>query len=419
MRFSILTLGTRGDVQPYIALSKELISRGHEVVICTGESFQDIIIKNGIEFYKAHSDLMSMLNTPEGKAVMSGGLKNFKAAMAYAKNVVNPAFRKTLDDFWEASKKTDAIIYHPKALAAPDICVKLNILCISMPPVPITYPISEFPCLAISANKNFGKAINKLTYKFMKIADASSMKEINDFRIKTLNLPKRKAGIYAYKINNKEIPIIYPISSYLFKDVHSWNDKVFLPGFFFLNDHELNLSPEIIDFINKGNKPIAISFSSMPLKNPDFFKQNLLKALKLSGDRTIVLTGNSEIYFENEPEIFCTKEAPHTKLFPLCKGVVHHGGVGTTASALYSGIPQQIIPFSVDQPFWASRLFKLGYALKPLYETSLNYKDLANAFINMSDKNIISKSKEISNMIINENGVKRAVDYIENIMSNF
>ena len=419
MRIAIFTLGSRGDVQPYVALGVEALKYNHQVVICTGESFKSFIEDNNIEFAKADLDLMALLQTKEGQEVFNNGTKHIIHAMKYAKEKVNPAYRKTMKQFYNCAKKADIIIYHPKSFGAQDIALKLDIPCICISPVPFIYPIEEFPNLAVYSQGSLGKFINKLTYIPIKYADASNIKEINDFRENILNMPHRKSGIYAYSINNKTIPIVYPISKYLFEDVKTWDNRVHLPGFVFLENKEETLDKEIYEFISKGSKPIVVSFSSMPLKNPSKFKETLIEALRESNNRAIVLTGVSGMNFENEELILAVSSAPHNLLFPLSKGIMHHGGVGTMASALKSGKPQLIMPFSVDQPFWANRLYKLGYAIKPLYEKSLTVEDLITSFKEMDKEENINNATEIMKKLNSENGNKNLIKYIENVYLNY
>ncbi|WP_270942171.1 glycosyltransferase [Romboutsia lituseburensis] len=419
MRIAIFTLGSRGDVQPYVALGVEALKYNHEVVICTGESFKSFIEDNNIEFAKADLDLMALLQTEEGQEVFNNGTKHIIKAMKYAKEKVNPAYRKTMEQFYNCAKNADIIIYHPKSFGAQDLALKLDIPCICISPVPFIYPIEEFPNLVVYSQGSLGKYINKLTYIPIKYADASNIKEINDFRKNVLNMPTRKSGIYAYNINNKPIPIVYPISKYLFEDVKTWDNRVYLPGFIFLENKEEKLDKEIYEFISKGSKPIVVSFSSMPLKNPHKFKETLVKALSKSNNRAIVLTGVSGMNFENEENILAVSSAPHNMLFPLSKGIMHHGGVGTMASALKAGKPQLIMPFSVDQPFWANRLYKLGYAIKPLSENSLTVEDLINSFKEMDKEEYINSATEIMKKLNSENGNENLIKYIENIYLNY
>lgn len=415
MRVCIMTLGSRGDVQPYVALGKELIKKGHTAVICTGGSFKQFVEENGVEFQETVSDLMAIATTPEGKAILEHPLKNMKLALRYSKDVINPAYRKTLDDFYNAAKNADMIVYHPKALGAVDIALSLDIPCVSMPPVPIIFPVSEFANLAVTY-KNLGPMLNKLTYKVNEKAELSQIKEINDFRAKTLGLRKRKTGIYSYTDGTNRIPIIYPISPSLFPGIKSWNKQVFLPGFLYLETGE-ELSNELIRFLKDGEKPIVISFSSMPLSAPERFIDKLMQALERTNERAVILTGNSGITGSSSKNCFFVQSAPHARLFPYVKGVVHHGGVGTMAAALKAGVPQQIIPFSVDQPFWAERLYRLGYGLKPLKEKTLSTDDLVDSFILMNDHEVQTRAKQIGSEIHAEKGNERIVEYLERLKS--
>lgn len=415
MRVCFLTLGSRGDVQPYVALSKGLIKNGHQATICTGESFQSFIESNGISYKKTTLDLMAISNTVEGKAVLESPLKNAGLAIRLFRDIIRPAYRKTMDDFYDGAKGSDIIVYHPKVFGAVDIAVSFDIPCVSMPPIPITYPITEFPNIAVSPTANFGNTINRMTYMVNQSAESSQIKDINDFRKKTLNLPKRKAGIYAFKRSGEEIPTVYSVSETLFPEVDSWSGHVVLPGFFFLNS-ESGLDSDLEAFLCDGKKPIAVTFSSMPLKNSDTFISKLEAALVATNNRAVVLSGNSGIVKSCNERIYVTKQAPHDLLFAKSKGAIHHGGVGTMAAALCAGIPQLVIPFSVDQPFWANRIYKLGCAIRPLREKTLTVADLSDALIGMDSSEIRQAAKDVGEKIRSENGVENAVGYLESLI---
>lgn len=415
MKVTFLTLGSRGDVQPYVALAKKLIENGNEALVCTGASFKRFIEENSVGFHEATADLMVILDSEEGKKVFNGGRFNIFNMLKFSKEVITPAFRKSMDDFLEASKGSDIIIYHPKALGAVDIAQHMNIPCICLPPVPIMYPITEFPNFAISADKSFGPFLNKLTYKATSLGEASYMKSINDFRKSSLNLPKRKAGEIAFKVNETNIPIIYPISPFLFNEIESWKDRVFLSGFFFLDIGETKLDNELENFIESGNPPIVVSFSSMPLKAPALFKEKLLKALKETDNRAVILTGTSGMTFENDDNIYAVEKAPHRLIFKKAKGIIHHGGVGTMSEALLSGVPQLIMPFTTDQPFWAHRLYSKGYAIKPLREKNLEVSAFIKALKEMENEKYIRNAINIKRIIESEDGLANAAKYVEKI----
>lgn len=418
MKLTILTLGTRGDVQPYIALGQKMQTYGHEVTIATGESFKCMIEAQGIKFIPTALDLMKIAQSPEGKKVLEQGIKDIKGALTYAKKVINPAYRKSLDDFWHASQNADILIYHPKVLGAVDIADALQIPAVCLSPVPIIYPIKEFPNLALAPKGNFGPFLNKLTYKLFGLAEKNNIKEINDFRQKTLKISKRKSGVFIEKNSfGREIPIIYPISPSLFSFVKSWDGHVYVPGFFFLEESGPSLSSDIIDFVQKGTPPIVISFSSMPVKNPETLKEKLCEALKQTDNRAIFITGNSGFENISNQDILVVPEAPHQLLFPLSKGVIHHAGAGTMAAVLKAGVPQLAIPYTADQPFWAHILLKNNLVPFVLTEDKLTVEHLVKALLFMESKTSKIAAQDIQNKIAQEDGVNHACAFLEKIAS--
>ncbi len=411
MRVCFLTLGTRGDVQPYIALAKYIIEQGHQAIICTSLSFKEMIEKEGVEYQKASLDYMEIAKTDIGKKVLENPLMNISSALKLAKEVINPGYQKSFIEFYNASLDADIIVYHPKVLVAVDIAEKLNIPCVNMALIPMIEPIKEFANIVISNNKSYGSFLNKLTYSVNKKSDSNYIKIINEFRSHTLNLKSRKAGAYAYYQDDKKIPIVYPISKALFEDVTSWNNNVYLSGFFFL-DTNATLSKKTQDFISENPNPIVVTFSSMPLKKPQKFIEILEESLEKTNNKAILLVGNSSIDFTSNNRIMITNSEPHSLLFDKAKAVIHHGGVGTTAAALIAGKPQIIFPFAVDQPFWAKRMYESGVALKQVKFRLLNSKIFTKMLQDIEDINIINKAIAFKEELEKENGVADALEYL-------
>lgn len=413
MNIIFLCLGSRGDVQPYVAIGKTATELGHKVTICTGKTFEKFVRENGLEFKECSLDLMAILQTKEGKQVFEEGMKHPVKALQYAKKVINPLYRKAMTEFYSACQTKDVIIYHPKAFGAVDIAEKLGILCISMPPIPIIYPIKSFPNLAITT-KNLGETLNKLTYMVAnKGAESNNINDINEFRVKELHLKKRKPGEYMIKRNGCIIPIIYPISKSLFLNIKEFEEPVYLSGFPVLEDGT-PIDEETEEFLKNGKPPIIVTFSSMPLKNPTAFVEKIAASLTSSGDRGIIITGNSGVTMSSNESILIKQFLPHDAVFKRAKGILHHGGVGTMAAALRSGIPQVIMPFNVDQPFWAKRLFDLGYSLKPLKESD-TVDEFVNRFYAMNQEDVIRQSQKIALILNQEQANHKAVSYIEKL----
>lgn len=423
MKTIFLCLGTRGDVQPYVAIGVAAKQAGHSVTICTGNLFRSFVEENGLLFTPCSLDFMEILQTPAGKEILETGTKHPIKAIKYANQVIRPLYRIAMKEFYEASKGMDVIIYHPKAYGAVDIAEKLGILCIPMPPVPILYPVSSFPNLAIST-KDLGKRLNRFTYLLVnKGAESNSIKDINAFRIDSLSLPTRKSGQYMLRRENESLPIIYPISPKLFSGVKEFTEgPVYLSGFPALPG-STSLDEETLEFLAKGAPPLVITFSSMPLRNPALFVDKLLYALEKSNHRAILLLGNSGMPLQAIQEascetILCKESLPHPAIFALAKGILHHGGVGTMAAALRSGKPQVIMPFQVDQPFWAKLLYQQGYCLKPLTEQDTKEVFLER-FLEMNSPETAAKAEEIARLLSTEDGNSNAVLQIEMLQKDW
>lgn len=142
------------------------------------------------------------------------------------------------------------------------------------------------------------------------------------------------------------------------------------------------------------------------------------ETLSLTGDRAILLTGSTGLTFEGYEHILTISSAPHDLLFEHAKGIVHHGGVGTMASALRSGKTQLIMPFGVDQPFWASRLYKMGITLQPLKEKELSVENLVSRFKAMNENSVQSPAQVIKSKMSTEHGCKATLDFIKQLIEN-
>ena len=408
MNITILTLGTRGDVQPYVALGQTLQARGHHVTICTGATFQSFITSHHLTFHPSTLDFMALIQTEEGKALFNGGKMNPTKLLSFIKQVINPGYRQTMDDFYEASRHSDLIIYHPKALGATDIAEALDIHALCLPPVPMTYPTPEFANFALTL-KNLGPKLNALSYKATDYAEASYLKLINDFRKNTLHLTKRKAA------SHQPAFTLYPLSRHLFEDVKSWERApLVVSGFFYLRQNDTMLSSEILAFLDNGPAPIVMTFSSMPLKDPQRLISQLEAALEQTNNRAILLTGATDVSASSD-QLLTVSAAPHHLLFARAKGIIHHGGVGTLAEALLSGKPQAIIPFSVDQPFWAHRLLTLNLSVATLREKTLDCTQLVQVFEAFDQPDRIRRALDFANLLHQEDGVTVAADYIETL----
>jgi sterol 3beta-glucosyltransferase len=201
-------------------------------------------------------------------------------------------------------------------------------------------------------------------------------------------------------------------------DWPAWNH---VTGYWFL-DEPLGWQPpaELLRFLEAGPPPVYIGFGSMIHGEPERLTRLVLEALRLSGQRGVLLTGWGGLSTHELPEyVFGIGAIPHAWLFPRMAAVVHHGGAGTTAAALRAGIPSIITPFVGDQVFWAERVAQLGVGPRVGTYTKLTAEKLAAAIhIATTDRAMQARMAALSEIIREESGVDRAVALIQNYLGN-
>lgn len=414
--FCFMAFGSRGDIQPMVAVASQLVRLGHQATLCTGGRFKKMTEDQGIIFQETVLDLMELADSSEGKRIFQAPMKNMSLAHKILKDYILPRFRASLTQCYEAAKKADIIIYHPKVFGAVDMAELLGIPCIVMPAVPIIYPVEEFPNLGLTT-LSLGSWLNRLSYKVNDWAEGSYIKKVNDFREKDLQLPLRKAGIYARYRKGKEIPILYPFSKLLFPEVQSWKGHVELSGFCFLErDEKLNSITE--DFLLQGEKPVLVTFGSVEIPQlPEFF-QKLCTALEKTNNRAICI-GNREHYLGGnqlsefaESNVLFLQEAPFFALFPKMKGVMCHGGIGTGSTALQCGVPLIPIPISADQPFWAKRYELTGCSTAAINIKHCSEADFIKACKELENPQLLQNVERMAAQLQQENGTQNAAEYL-------
>lgn len=415
MNICIVTVGTRGDVQPFVALARELQARGHKASICTSAHFAPFVRSYGIACRPMRADMMALTQSEEGRRMLGG---NPLAIMSNMKKLVLPMMRTMLEDMWSACQDADVLLCHPKALGGYDIAEKLGIPMIASHPVPIIAPTGLFtnPILPFSSRLAW---LNQLSYRINHYMTASFIGTVNQWREQMLELPNRKAGTDTLQLHGRPVPILYGCSPSVMPIDPAWKDHVCMSGFWYLEEKQVwEPSLELASFINSENPPIAISFSSMPLKDPGRMLSMLQEACRQTKQRAVIISGWSGMTVPHDNLLFGIEEVPHSWLFEKVAGIIHHGGAGTTAAGLRAGKPMLISPFSGDQPFWARRMHELGVATAPLREKEMSVERLSYRIRDMTTNTAMQQqAKQLAALIHKENGVSVAADYIEQQVS--
>lgn len=417
-RFTLLTIGSRGDVQPYIALGKALLKEGHKVKIVTHIEFKEWIESYGIEFdiiAGDPSELMALMVSHP--SISYSFIKEAKAK-----------FKSWIDDLlitsWKACQDTDVLIESPSSIGGIHIAEKLKIPYFRAFTMPWTRT-RAYPHAFMVPDQRLGGAYNYMTHvAFENGYWRGTSYQVNKWRVETLGLQKTSLA-------NMElacIPFLYNMSPVVFPPSVDFPEWIKVTGYWFLNESS-NYEPpkQLLEFIKKaetdGKKLVYIGFGSIVVENPRELTQAVIDAVLDADVRCILNKGwsdrlgssnKNEVELVLPDEVFNAGSIPHDWLFTKVHAAVHHGGSGTTGASLKFGLPTIIKPFFGDQKFYANRVEDLGcgVALK-----SLNSKELAKALKEVTtNQRIIDKAKLVGKAITSENGVQNAIDSIYSMM---
>jgi sterol 3beta-glucosyltransferase len=417
MRIAIIAMGSRGDVQPYLALGKGLKDAGHLVRLITHENFAQLVNSYGLEFWPARGDVQAIMESPKLRELLEKG--NFLAINAYASKAAQEAALNWAEDGLVACQGMDLMIVGVGGLfVALALAEKLKIPLLQAYIFPFT-PTKTFPAILFPpVVAKFGGLVNWLSHQFFRqIMWQGARKGDRLARQKVLGLtPAPFWGLYN-STHLQSYPVLYGFSSHILTKPADWKNTC-LTGYWFLDEAADWIPPAaLLDFLDRGTPPIYIGFGSMGSRNPEQTADLVLEAIAMTGQRAILQSGWGGLSKTDLPDnVLIIDSISHSWLFPRVAAVVHHGGAGTTAAGLRAGVPTIIIPFFGDQPFWGRRVAELGVGTAPIPRKQLTAKKLAAAMHRVvNDRSIRQKAADLGSKIRAENGIANVVDIIQKI----
>jgi len=423
MNIKILAIGGRGDVQPLVVLGEELSLRGYHVSVATHVEFEDVVRSGRLEYLNISTSIKELFLGRYGKGTYSTESNYFRSWFNFYK-MFGEVLYQSASDSYDACKDGDLIIYSPPCLYfAPQLEEKLKI-----PSVPVFFqpfhPTGEFPHYISPLQVNFSSTLNLLIHY---LADYMMwipyLPVINRFRKERLGLPSISVfNRYIQNWRKDQKLFIYAFSEYVLKKPSDWPENAHVTGYFFRQRDESGLDDkELEEFINSGEKPVFVGFSSTVVHEAEKIANILKNAFSRLNSRVVLVTGWGGMQDIDFPEnIFKIPYVPYDRLFPHMSLLIHHGGAGSTASALRSGVPSLVIPFAADQYFWAKRVERTGAGPAPLPARELTSDRLYRSVKEvLESEKYYSRAEEIARNIKRENGIGNAADLIEELISGY
>jgi UDP:flavonoid glycosyltransferase YjiC (YdhE family) len=414
IRITIFAAGSRGDVQPCVVLGKALQQAGFNVLLVAPENFSAFIQEHKLCFQPLRGDVRQIMGSETGRKFMQNGSTNLIAQIRAMRTMLGPVAMKMAEDALEACRGADALI--SLAVFAPfmkSIAEIRGIPLINAEPTPLL-PTRDFPAPGWPVQRNLGRLHNRLSgLAMLQVIWQWYGPFANSFR-QGLKLQPYTAGSF-YRILSGT-PLLGAYSSKVIPHPQDWPESVSITGFWFLEEQAgWQPPPRLEAFLEAGDPPVYVGFGSMAGRQPEYLATIVLEALAKSGQRGLLLTGWGGMRAMRAPEnVFVLDSAPHHWLFPRMAAVVHHGGAGTTAEGLRSGVPSVILPFMMDQPFWGKRVRALGAGPGPVPIKKLTVDNLAGA-INaaVTQPEIRLRAARLGEAIRAEDGVGVAVKVVK------
>jgi vancomycin aglycone glucosyltransferase len=354
MRVLLSTIGSRGDVQPLLALAMELKGLGQQVKMCVPPDFRDWIESFGISVTPIGPELRTLTasKSPAMPVSVSPERRRELAAGTVATQFETVA---------AAAEGCDMIVAATALqIAARSVAERMRIPYVFATYCPVVLPSSHHAPPPLPALPGQSSSSPTADNRELWARDAE---RFNDLFGPALNSHRESAGLAAIK----------DVRNYVFTD-HPWlaadptlapwpgrADGVFQSGAWILRD-ERPLAPELEAFLADGEPPIYFGFGS--IRAPANLSEVMIKSARALGRRAIVSSGWAELSVpDDESDCLTVREVNQQVLFTRVAAVVHHGGAGTTTTAALAGAPQVVIPQMYDQHYWAQRIHDLGIGI--------------------------------------------------------
>jgi sterol 3beta-glucosyltransferase len=413
MKALIMTWGSRGDFQPYLALARRMTTEGHEVRLAAppNPAFTQLAADQGVPFVPLGPAI-----DPEDVMATHNEAAGARDTASIIQLIIHRLLLPNLDEMYRSALDSahwaDVVVSHlvqPAGRMAAETAGKPFVAAMLDPSgLPSRHrPPDGLP--------NLGTLANRLVWKL-------GVAYVNGLWSKGIDEARERAGLrplgnlagdgfFSRRLN------FIAVSPLVMAPARDWAPRFQMTGFWHLPEQEWTPPQELEQFFKSGPKPIAVTFGSMLAADREAITGKILRAIRRSGVRAFIEPGSANLSAEPSHDTICMPEVPHAWLFPRVSAVVHHAGAGTMAAALRAGVPSVCVPHFLDQAFWSRAAKRLGVAPAPIKRKDLTSKRLAAAIAQAtSDYAMIRCADELGAALHREDGTGTAARLLEQHM---
>lgn len=392
MRLLLATAGSRGDVEPFIALGESAAAAGHRVRLVVPEALD---VAAGVDIVSMGADFTRLIR--------SQGVSPARALRSF-RSVVQPLMRRVIVEGARAALeyRPDLIVYHPKVLSAPLVADALGVPHVLVETVPVLTETAAFPAAGTITRSI--RPLNRWTYRAGRAATAMFRSELAEAQALVGGSRRRPS---------EPIATLLPVSTAILPRPDDWPETVHMTGPWLRGRASEDVSADVAEFIEAGPFVYA-GFGSMGAPGAAARGRVIIDSARDQGFRVLVATGLGGIEVPPDRaggDVLVMQSVAHRTVLPLAAAAVHHGGIGTIHAATLAAAPSVIVPFIADQPFWGARLHAAGLAPAPIRSRALTVRTLRTALDALDDYRV--RVTEAARIMSTENGTTEALRILD------
>ncbi len=414
MRIDILAIGSRGDVQPFIALGLGLRMAGHAVRVVTLDGFEGLVRGCGLDHLSIGRSPREIAGSTAGREWVKrrGSTTGFMNGFV---RVATSLIEAGVNSYWGACQDVEALIVSGMGLlVGVHIADRLRVPLIRVQLSPFARTHYDWAGRKTLLTAVRGEWTAFLHAVFRRLIWSKLRPTANEVRQEVLSLPPLTSGDPFSAMDRKRLLVLDAYSPTVVPRPPDWGEWVQVTGYWFLKEPSGWTPPDgLLDFLRSGQRPVFFGFGSTPFPNPEATTSLIVRSLARSRLRGVVLAGGSGLPIGRlSDDVLSLDSAPHGWLFSQVSAAVHHGGAGVTGAALCAGLPSVVVPVFGDQPFWGERVFRLGAGPRPIPARRLTENELVSALQATNREEMRRRAAVLGDRIRGEKGVLRAVEII-------
>lgn len=411
MQVTIITFGSRGDVQPFIHLGLGFLKAGHAVKLCAHSTFAELVLGLGIEFAALDGS-----NPQQSQRADYQRRPRTKIGVLWRilSRETRPDWQelRQIEQFIEGS---DLVICNHLADRTYHAAEKAGIPCAFVYLHP-TYPTRSFVSSLSPRGWSLGGPINlALQLALRHVYWLKNRGWINEWRTRDLCLkPISWLGPFREQYR-KRLPYLFGFSPALIPEITDWPDWYLISGYWFQPGLTTfgQISADLKAFVEGGEQPVVVGFGSVASEEMSRIIDQTVRGIRRAGRRAVVVSGWGEHSLDTGDDIFVTASAPYAWLFPRAWAVIHAGGSGTAAESTRAGVPSVPVPFAAEQKFWSHRLWQLGVGTRPLRPAEVNEMSVAGALAEIAENpGMRVRAAELAGKVSQDGGTEAAVEFL-------